>query len=73
MSRVPDIEFSALQMMIEHDRRARETGVEVWLAGLNPDALDVVRRSGFDAQLGRDRLLFNTRTAIERYKSVSGR
>lgn len=70
MSRVPDIEFSALQMMIEHDRRARETGVEVWLAGLNPDALDMVRRSGFDAQLGRDRLLFNTRTAIERFRAL---
>ncbi len=69
MSRVPDIEFSALQMMIEYDKRARDHGLEVWLAGLNPDALEMVRRSGLAEQLGTDRMLFNTRTAIERYKA----
>jgi high affinity sulfate transporter 1 len=71
MSRVPDIEFSALQMMIERDKRAKDQGVVVWLAGLNPDALDMVRRSGLDEQLGRDRLLFNTRTAIDRFRAMA--
>ena len=33
MSRVPDIEYSALQMLIEGERRMTERGVEVWLAG----------------------------------------
>ena len=73
MSRVPDIEFSALQMMIERDKRERERGIVVWLAGLNPGALEMVRRSGLDSQLGRDRMLFNTRTAIERFKAMSER
>jgi hypothetical protein len=58
-------------MMIERDKRAKEKGLVVWLAGLNPDALDMVRRSGLDEQLGRDRLLFNTRTAIERFKAMA--
>lgn len=70
MSRVPDIEFSALQMMIEREKRSKDQGVAVWLAGLNPDALDMVRRSGLDQQLGRDRLLFNTRTAIDRFRAM---
>jgi sulfate permease, SulP family len=71
MSRVPDIEFSALQMMIERDQRAMERGVVVWLAGLNPDALEMARRSGLDQQLGRDRMFFNTRTAIARFKTMT--
>jgi sulfate permease, SulP family len=70
MSRVPDIEFSALQMMVERDRQAKEQGLAVWLAGLNPEALDMVRRAGLDRQLGPDRMFFNTRTAIERFKAI---
>ena len=34
MSRVSDIEYSALQMLIEGERRMTESGVEVWLAGV---------------------------------------
>ena len=43
LSRVFDIEYSALQMMIEGERRFTEEGVTVWLAGLNPDVLDYIR------------------------------
>ncbi len=70
MSRVPDIEYSALQMLLEGDRRASEQGVELWVAGLNPGALEVVRRSGLDRRLGRERLLFNAREAIARYQAL---
>ena len=69
-SRVPDIEYSALQMIIDGDKRARERGANVWLAGLNPGVLEMVRRSGLDKQLGRERLLFNARTAIERFEEL---
>jgi high affinity sulfate transporter 1 len=70
MSRVPDMEYSALQAMMEADRRAMERGTTVWLAGLNPAALEVVRRAGFDARLGRERLLFNARAAIQKYQAM---
>ena len=70
MSRVPDIEYSALQALIEADRRATERGAIAWLAGLNPRVLEVVRRSGFDQRLGRDRMLFNARAAIEKYQAM---
>lgn len=70
MSRVTDIEFSALQTMIERDKRARDQGLVVWLAGLNPDALEIVRRSELGDQLG-DRMFVNTRTAIERFKTIT--
>lgn len=67
MSRVFDIEYSALQMMMEGERRIREHGVSVWLAELNPDVLAYVRASGFADQLGPDRLFVNTRTALQHY------
>ena len=70
MSRVSDVEYSVLQAMMEGERRARERGAIVWLAGLNPDVLEMVRRCGLDRQLGRDRMLLNTRVAIERYQAM---
>ncbi len=67
MSRVFDIEYSALQMMMEGERRISAQGVTVWLAELNPDVLAYVRASGFADQLGPDRLFVNTRTALQHY------
>ena len=68
MSRVPDIEYSALQALMQGERRMTERGAVVWIAGLNPGVRDVVRRAGFEERLGRERLLFNARAAIERYQ-----
>src|ERR671911_1666805 len=69
MSRVSDIEYSALQMLSEGERRLTESGVEVWLAALNPGVLASVRNTDLDERLGRERMLFNARMAIERYQS----
>jgi len=73
MSRVPDIEYSALQMMLESEKRARERGAIIWLVGLNPAALEVVRNVGLDERLGRERMLFNARAAIERYQALQAK
>ena len=70
MSRVPDIEYSALVALMEGEKRMTEGGTVVWLAGLNPSVLEVVRRAGLDQRLGRERLLFNVRAAIERYQAL---
>jgi sulfate permease, SulP family len=70
LSRVPDIEYSALQTLIEGEKRATERGAVVWLVGLNPGVLEVVRNAGLDKRLGRERMLFNAREAIERYQAL---
>lgn len=70
MSRVPDVEYSALKQLMEGERQATERGATVWLAGLNPGVLEVVRRSGLADRLGRERMLFNARAAIERYQAL---
>ena len=70
MSRVPDIEYSALQALMEGEKRATERGAVVWLVALNPGVLEVVRKAGLDQRLGRERMLFNARAAIERYQAL---
>jgi len=69
LSRVPDIEYTALLMLQDGTRR---TDVTVWLVGLNPGVLDVVERLGLDRELGPERLLFNARAAIARYEALHG-
>jgi len=70
MSRVPDIEYSALQMIIEGEKSATERGAVRWLVGLNPGVLEVIRNGGLAEKLGRERMLFNARAAIERYQAL---
>jgi SulP family sulfate permease len=64
MRRVPDIEYSALQALIEGDTRATKRGVVLWLVGLNPRVLEMVRNTDLDERLGGERMLFNARAAI---------
>ena len=56
---------------MEDERRATERGTVVWLAGLNPGVLEVVRHAGFGQRLGPERMLFNARAAIEQYQALN--
>jgi MFS superfamily sulfate permease-like transporter len=67
MSRVFDIEYSALQAMMESERRMTEQGMTCWLVGLNPSVLEYIRASGFADRLGPARLFSNVRAAMEHY------
>jgi high affinity sulfate transporter 1 len=70
LSRVPDIEYSALQTLMEGEERMTEAGIVVWLAAMNPGVLEVAQRAGLEQRLGRERMLFNARAAIERYQAL---
>jgi high affinity sulfate transporter 1 len=72
LSGVPDMEYSALQMLVEGERRFAERGIALWLAGLNPGVLEIVRHSGLAERLGRERMLFNVPAAIERFLAMQG-
>ncbi len=64
---VPDLEYTALKMLMEAENRLREEGVTLWLIGLNPGVLEMVRRSPLGATLGRDRMFLNMEMALARY------
>jgi high affinity sulfate transporter 1 len=68
MSRVIDIEYSALQMMIEGERRLTAAGTIVWLADLSPSVRACIHASGFDTHLGHERLFPNARAVIRHYQ-----
>ena len=70
MSRVPDLEYSALQVLIQREKITTESGVVCWLVGLNPEVLAMVRNTDLDERLGRERMLFNARDAIQRYQAL---
>ena len=71
LSRVPDIEYSALQMLVEREQRVTEEDATLWLVGLNPGVLEVVRSSGLADTLGPERLLYNARAAIARFQALA--
>jgi SulP family sulfate permease len=68
LSRIFDLEYSALKMLMEAEQRLREAGVAVWLAGLNPEVYAMVQRSPLGELLGRERMVFNLEIAVSRFQ-----
>jgi high affinity sulfate transporter 1 len=62
-----DIEYTALKMLTEADDKLRREGITLWMAAMNPGVLDRVKRSALGERLGRERMFFNRRTAVESY------
>src|SRR5262249_12110608 len=56
LAAVFDLEYTALKMLTEGEKRVREDGIEMWLVGLNPEVLEMVQRSPLGETLGRDRM-----------------
>ena len=68
LSGVFDLEYTALKMLTEGEKRMREEGVTVWLVGLTPEVLAIVQRSPLGKTLGQDRMFFNLEQALARYR-----
>jgi len=68
-----DLEYTALKMLTEAEKRQRENGVLLWLVGLNPGVLAMVQQSPLGEALGRDRMFFNLEQAVDRYLSLPAR
>ena len=66
-SAVIDIEYSALKVITEAERRLDRQGISLWLAGLNPTVLEVIRRSELGERLGKERMHRNIERAVEHY------
>jgi high affinity sulfate transporter 1 len=65
---IPDIEYTALMMLVDGERRQRERGVSLWLAGLNPGFEQVIERSPLGPILGPGRRFHNLRHALEAFE-----
>ncbi len=71
-SAVSDIEYTALKMLSEGEERLRKAGMELWLAALNPEVLRIVQRAPLGRVLGRERMFFNLRQAVDAYQQQYG-
>jgi MFS superfamily sulfate permease-like transporter len=69
MGGVFDLEYTALKMLIEAEKRLRDSGVALWLTRLNPGVLEMVQRSPLGNTLGRERMFLNTEQAVARYQA----
>lgn len=67
---VSDLEYTALHMLTETEKKLREQdGVMLWLVGMNPDVLAMVRRSQLGETLTRDRMFVTLDLAVARYQA----
>ncbi len=70
-SAIPDFEYTALKMLTEAERKLRQSGVSLSLAALNPEPLELIRKSALGKTLGRQRMHFNLEEAVNRFQSRS--
>jgi MFS superfamily sulfate permease-like transporter len=70
MGSVFDIEYTALKMMSDAERRLRREGIVLWLANLTPGVLATVRRSPLGEALGADGLFQTVEEAVRKYQDA---
>jgi high affinity sulfate transporter 1 len=63
-----DLEYSAIRMLGEAERKLRGRGGELWLSALNPEARRVVERSPLGKALGHERTFFDLEHAVAAYR-----
>jgi len=68
---VPDLEYTALKMLTDGEKRQRERGITLWLVGLNPGVLQMVQRSSLVKGVGQEAMHFNVETAVAKYLAMS--
>jgi MFS superfamily sulfate permease-like transporter len=71
MRSVIDLEYTALKGLSEAEKKMRERNITLWLVGLNPGALAVVRNSPLGRILGHERMFFNLETAVAAFQARS--
>lgn len=68
-----DLEYTALKMLTEAERRYREHGISMWLVDLTPRVLAMVQHSPLGDTLGRERMFFNLEQAVAKYQALPAR
>jgi MFS superfamily sulfate permease-like transporter len=67
LSAVFDLEYTALKMLAEGEKKNRERGIRLWLVGMNPEVLSMIHKSSLGDRLGREGMHFNLETAVTKY------
>lgn len=71
-SAIPGLEYTSLKMLVEAEVRMRKDGVELWLAALNPEAKELIRRSPLAERLGHERVFLTVEQAVAAFDKTAG-
>ena len=66
-SAIPSIEYTAMGLLANFEEKLSEAGITLWLAALNPAALQAVEGSALGRRLTHDRMFFNLEQAVEAF------
>ena len=66
---IPDFEYTALKMLTEAEQKLRQSGIDLWLAALNPEPLRLVQKSALGKTLDRQRMYFNLEQAVKSFQA----
>lgn len=69
LSAMPDLEYTALKMLTDAEVKLRESGIELWLAALNPEPLQLIQKTPLGVALGRERMIYSLKHVVEVYRS----
>jgi len=67
-----DIEYTAMKALTDAEKRNWDAGVLLWLVGLTPGVLNVVQHSPLGETLGRERMFFTLKQAVDKFQSPPG-
>ena len=67
LSAVFDLEYTALKMLADAEKKHRDRGIRLWLVGMNPEVLSMIQKSSLREALGREGMHFNLETAVTKY------
>jgi high affinity sulfate transporter 1 len=70
-SAIPDLEYTALKRLTESESQMQQSGISLWLAGLNPEPLELIQKSALGKKLGRAGMYFNLDQAVRSFQKQS--
>ena len=70
LSAVFDLEYTALKMLADAEKKNRENGIRLWLVGMNPEVLAMIQKSSLGETLGRENMQFNLEMAVAKFATV---
>jgi MFS superfamily sulfate permease-like transporter len=71
-SAIPDLEYTALKLLTDAERKLRQSGIALWLAALNPEPLELIQKMELGRTLGRERMFFNLEQAVNSFQAQPG-
>jgi MFS superfamily sulfate permease-like transporter len=68
-SATPGFEYTSLRMLVDAEARLRKKGSRMWLASLNPEALELVQHTRLGERLGREGMFFTVEQAVAAFEA----